>query len=88
MLAIKLDKGKIIIETDDRSVQFYLQGTVEETGYNFYLKRMDLMKKTIKIYDKSKTVRGVTTYTIGRGWLAYIMNMFKDHISKETYDYL
>lgn len=88
MLAIKLDKGKIIIETDDRSVQFYLQGTVEETGYNFYLKRMDLMKKTVKIYDKSKTVRGVTTYTIGRGWLAYIMNMFKDHISKETYDYL
>lgn len=88
MLNIKLDTGKIIIETDDRSVQFYLQGIIQETGYNFFMRRMDMMKKNIKIYDKAKTVKGITTFTLGRGWLAYIMNVFKDHISKETYDTL
>lgn len=94
MVDIRIDKSinRIVIKTDDPSTIFYLEFSRNEYKYIPWEKSWGYIKITDKIYDKKrKTTKNdckIWTFELGLGWLAYIVNVFKDQISKETYDEL
>ena len=79
-------ENKIKIQTDDPSVRYFLEVTKKVTEYIPYQKRWMTITKTYKIYDSKKTVQGICTYTLGKGWAGYIANTFSPYISGDEYN--
>ena len=79
-------ENKIKIQTDDPSVRYFLEVTKKVTEYIPYQKRWMTITKTYKIYDSKKTVQGLCTYTLGKGWAGYVANTFSPYISGDEYN--
>ncbi len=78
--------GKIELVTDEEQIRFLLEVTSRKTEYIPWQRKVGTVVRTYRIYDGKKTNKGITTYLIGRGWAAYLLNTFISRISKEEYD--
>lgn len=90
MFTAKVKDNRIEIITDEPSVQLFLQGNIEETGFNIWTKKYGVQTKTVSIYEKGRHVLkdGLTKFVVGLGWSAYIMNVFAKLMSKDDWDSL
>lgn len=91
MVHIYVDRtiGKIVIETDDSSVSYLLESTKRESGYIPWKKQWGTITTTTRLYDGRKPKadsRGVYTFKLGLGFAAYILNVFRPHISVSDYN--
>lgn len=91
MISAKIDKsiGKLVIQTDDPSVKCLLEFNREVTKYVPWTKSWSTVKQIDKIYENTRGYgpkNGIYTFKIGLGWSAYIVNVFKNILSKEDYD--
>lgn len=88
MIGIWVDRkeNRIKIQTDDVSVRYFLEVTRTSFEYVPYTRKYTNVTRTIKIYDKKQTLKGLTTYTLGLGWAGYIANVFSQHITMDEYN--
>ena len=88
-VCIERDINKLVLYTDDITVRYLLEVKDSEYSYIPYLKRWGNVEKTIKIYDnrpKTDSRTGMIKFVIGLGWTSYIVNVFKDKLSREEID--
>ena len=88
MIKLYLDKtiNKIVLETDNPGVKSkFLEVVSEEVKYIPWKKTWGTDKKLIKIYDSKKTKNGITSFTFGLGWTAYLCNVFSGDIPAQDY---
>jgi len=74
------------LQTDEDQVRFLLEVTERKTEFVPWKRRVDTVVRTYRIYEHRKTEKGITTYYLRRGWVAYLLNTFIHRISKEEYN--
>lgn len=91
MIRIWVDKGSrtIRIKTDDSSIKYFLESTIEETKYVPWTKKWGTIKTHVKIYDNRRSNKpdsdGCWNFTLGLGWAGYLVNVFHNYISESDY---
>ena len=75
----------IVIETDQPTlIKGFLEFNVEEKKFNFFDKRMKVMKVHKKIYNRTKKSKhGTQYYEVGLGWAAYILGVLSAYLPLE-----
>ena len=75
----------IVIETDQPTlIKSFLEFNVEEKKFNFFDKRMKVMKVHKKIYNRTKKSKhGTQYYEVGLGWAAYILGVLSAYLPLE-----
>lgn len=88
MINISVDEtlGKIVIVTDDLSVECFLKKKLEEKKYLPWKKSYGITNKVEKIYDSKKKEKGIITFRLGLGWAGYIITVLGTYITREEYD--
>lgn len=79
---------KIILGSDDPSVRYFLEIKKETAEYIPWQKSWGKVRRLYKVYDKKKTVDGITYYQIGMGWTGLVANIFSPYIDKQMHDSL
>lgn len=85
---IDINKNKLIIETDDPSVKCLLEFKRKVNKYVPWFKQWREVEELEKLYEEKRVKpdkNGIYTFTLGRGWTAYIANVFKDMMSADVY---
>lgn len=92
MLSIVLDKskGKLVLTTDEPALHYFLEKKQSTYAYKPWTKQWGYIDKIVKIYEPGKNTlpNGLFQYIVGRGWLAYLLGIFQDRLSKDNYNYL
>jgi hypothetical protein len=88
MFSAKIIKGnKIEILTDDPTVENFLKGDLDESGYNVWTKKFGAYKTTVHIFERGRhnLGGGKFKYILGLGWAAYVMSAFSNVISLDDW---
>ena len=88
MFSAKIIKGnKIEILTDDPTVENFLKGGLDESGYNVWTKKFGAYKTTVHIFERGRhnLGGGKFKYILGLGWAAYVMSAFSNVISLDDW---
>lgn len=92
MTQIWIEHNKIKIKTSELKVKYLLETTREETSFIPWQKTWGTQKVLHKIYDNKRSSKpdksGFFNFTLGLGWLGYILNSMREFLSKEDYDSL
>lgn len=86
-LRFSRDKNLLILETDDLSVQYYLETIREKYEYIPYKKEWGYTRKLEKIYEPRRGKKAKSgIFEIGPGWAGYLLGVLKSYIPSEQYN--
>lgn len=90
MLKVSLNKStnRLVLTTDEPGLHYFLETKQKDWQYLPWKKEWGYAEKTVKIYDPGKHSlgNGMYTYSLGLGWAAYLLGVFKDRLSKDDYN--
>lgn len=87
-LEIDKDKRQIILTSDDPSAAVLLEKEEKVTEFIPWQKRWGQVIKKTKLYEdkRLKITNGILTLHINFGYAAYLINVFKNHISQDCFE--
>lgn len=87
---ISVNNNKIFLTTNDNRIRSLLTVERFEKGYSPFTRKLGMVKKTYKIFDKrpKDLNNGMTLFEFSLGWVSYFARILKGIVPDDEYNQL